>query len=415
MKRQRSIKEKKKKKDDANPTSSWHTLTDDILVEIFLLLNEDFPSQFAFLWTTKEIKNRILNTEHVTYSATLFIAIGLVPIMSSIENENIMLKTLACNEAALLGYGNLIEWYKAIGCQWNPHRLCSKLARGGHLALLKSYKKDEKSWDSYGICRNAAKGNHIAILKWASKKGLYKKEQEEAVADIGAIEGLVDVMKFVKNQNRDFNFTQIHSYHVISSGNLEAVKWMWEKCGYMLLDSSLHIAASLGYLDIFTWLLGKCYVRNTTELYYCAARGGKMNIIEFCLTKGYALDSKVAACAARCFLGVEQETRKLLESLRTKQCPWDARTCSKLAGAGYLETLKWARSEGCPWDASTCAKAAKYGELEILQYARQEGCPWDEETPVNALKHSHYELLLWAMENGAPSFIRMFVIPEEGF
>ena len=69
----------------------------------------------------------------------------------------------------------------------------------------------------------------------------------------------------------------------------------------------------------------------------------------------------------------------LLEFLRGKGCPWNARTCSYAAKNGHLECLKYAHENGCPWDEvlheETCSYAAEKGHLECLKYAHENGCP----------------------------------------
>jgi hypothetical protein len=371
----------------------WYILNDDILVELFLWLDKDLPSQFAFLWTTKYINTLVLKYHNLLNTKAL---LSMIP--ETVTETNNMIKTMAYNDAALFGYATLLEWYRKIGCKHESYRFCAQLARGGHLTLLKKYKKYmNKCWISDGVCRNAARGNHVAILEWTVEQGFYI---ENIIISVGCRKGLIDVMKFVKKQNRKFEFTTAHATLLILSGKLEAVKWMHKHSDYMVTQSSLNKAAFYGHLDIFAFLLKKGDRSAGTELYY-AAEAGRMNIIEFCLTKDYVLDEKVAACVVK-GAGTEKEARVRLEVLRKKHCSWDARTCSKLAGRGYLDTLKWARSEGCPWDEMTCAKATKYDRLEVLQYARLEGCPWDEETLRNALWYDRKNIFIWAKQNGAP-------------
>ena len=76
--------------------------------------------------------------------------------------------------------------------------------------------------------------------------------------------------------------------------------------------------------------------------------------------------------------------------------------CWKVASAGALKLLQWARANGCPWDAWTCAYAAQGGHLTVLQWSRANGCPWDAWTCTWAAAEGHLTLQQWARANGCP-------------
>jgi len=91
---------------------------------------------------------------------------------------------------------------------------------------------------------------------------------------------------------------------------------------------------------------------------------------------------------------------ELLAWAKWNGCPWDERTCARVAEGGHLDVLKWARERNCPWDDLTCLYAAQGGHLEVLQWARQHGCEWDEWTCTHAAAQGHLEVLRWAREHG---------------
>jgi len=88
------------------------------------------------------------------------------------------------------------------------------------------------------------------------------------------------------------------------------------------------------------------------------------------------------------------------------RCPWDRFTCMCAANGGHLETLKWAWEHGCEWGDEdddcdeTCCSAAHYGYLEILKWARERGCPWRPDTILNAAQGGHFQVIEWALQNG---------------
>ena len=109
------------------------------------------------------------------------------------------------------------------------------------------------------------------------------------------------------------------------------------------------------------------------------------------------MDAGTCAWAAR---GGKLET---LQWLRSQGCAWDQSTCAQAALHGHLKCLQWARSEGCPWSENTCTWAARGGQLECLQWARQNGCPWNANVMCNtAAAHGHLAVLKWVREQGCP-------------
>merc|ERR1712166_449474 len=59
---------------------------------------------------------------------------------------------------------------------------------------------------------------------------------------------------------------------------------------------------------------------------------------------------------------------------------WGADLCRKIAAAGQLSALQWARANNCDWDYRTCEAAAGGGHLEVLQWLRANGCDWNHFT-----------------------------------
>jgi len=43
-----------------------------------------------------------------------------------------------------------------------------------------------------------------------------------------------------------------------------------------------------------------------------------------------------------------------------------------------VEMLAWAKANGCPWERRTCKRIARGGHLAVLMWAREHGCAWGE-------------------------------------
>ena len=140
--------------------------------------------------------------------------------------------------------------------------------------------------------------------------------------------------------------------------------------GYMLSNETIKSAAKFGNLDVLKYFFDKTKYELYRYASEYAALGGHLEVLKW---------------------------------LHANNCLWDAWTCEHAARGGYLEVLKWLRINDYSWDTWTCSNAAKSGHLNVLKWARENGCPWDEDTCAMAAQGGHLEIVKWARENGCPS------------
>ena len=103
----------------------------------------------------------------------------------------------------------------------------------------------------------------------------------------------------------------------------------------------------------------------------------------------------------------------VLEWARSQGHGWSPETCASAAWGGQLQTLQWLRDARCPWDWATCAFAAWRGHLEVLKWVRANGCPWDEETWKYAAKRGDAAVVRWLRLNGCPKKRVRWKVPLE--
>ena len=75
-------------------------------------------------------------------------------------------------------------------------------------------------------------------------------------------------------------------------------------------------------------------------------------------------------------------------------------TCTRAAGLGYLEALKFLRglNPPCPWERYTCEGAASEGHLEVLKWLRDQDppCPWSTRDCRHAARSGgHQHIVKW--------------------
>jgi hypothetical protein len=385
------------------------------LVDLFLWLDADLPSQVAFYLTTKRLQTLCKNSE-LTKRSLSFI---------STKKHPYSWKLFITNKCALFNYTKLLAYYKEMGCDWDEHQLCYYAAYGGHLPLLKTLLLTIVLCDVTTICSGASRGNHVNILEWLSEKKLLPLRLD-ALAKLGAQLGHLSILQFAKKHDQKLIFTPKHSYHVAGSGNFNTLRVLREEmdCPW---DSNVFIGAiHSNSLSIINYAIEKkcpwsVYVAYSAACYgsvmcfealmqadcpynmqtiYSTAHMGRKEILKWWHLHEYPWDEKICASVACC--DDRQKASALLRWLRKKGCPWDARTCANLASVGDIETFQWALQEGCPCDEETCAKAAEHGHLAFLKAARDAGCPWDTSTVDNAFVAGGEEIFEWCLKNGAP-------------
>ena len=188
-----------------------------------------------------------------------------------------------------------------------------------------------------------------------------------------------------------------------AGGSVAAVERAIELYPYPYMSPSWCTgAAKGGRLEVLEWLREKGCPWDSCTCSW-AAWGGHLEVLKWLRENGCPWDDDMRwwdTCAiANAAKGGHLEVVKWAKE---NGCPWDSRTCSEAALGGHIEVLKWARENGCPWDSQTCSSAAQGGHLELLKWLRENGCPWDSWTCSSAAQGGHLEVLEWAVENGCP-------------
>src|SRR5579872_4304535 len=159
-----------------------------------------------------------------------------------------------------------------------------------------------------------------------------------------------------------------------------------------------------GYLDILKrtkicrgiWNFNEKLDKNINCVWYWAAKGGHLDILEWAWENAYSFSPLVCAGAA------EGGHLDVLMWARLHDCPWNSKTYAGAARNAHINVLEWVKLHGCPCDPNVCAQAARNGHLDVLKWARSNGCPWNSRTCEKAAKYGHIHVLKWARSNGCP-------------
>lgn len=181
------------------------------------------------------------------------------------------------------------------------------------------------------------------------------------------------------------------------SRNIRVMEWCMER-GFCMNSGVMAAAARTGSLDIVQWLIdNKCeFGPIVTEE---AAAQGSMKMVRF-LRRKYPYTSGKSSAVS---YAARNGHMDIVKYLVRKGYP----VCEMAAGfaalGGNLEILKYFHERGYPTNPNVCYMAAMSGSLEILKWARDHGYPWDKWTMRMALKRNRADVVQYVVENGCPS------------
>ena len=127
---------------------------------------------------------------------------------------------------------------------------------------------------------------------------------------------------------------------------------------------------------------------------------GSVEILRFLMEeKGYELNEGTPIWFFPWFVG-QGGVVEIFEYLGGKGYEFTGGTCTRAAGLGYLEALKFLRglNPPCPWERFACEEAAEEGHLEVLKWLRDQDppCPWSRlDCNHKAHYRGHQHIVKW--------------------
>jgi hypothetical protein len=181
-------------------------------------------------------------------------------------------------------------------------------------------------------------------------------------------------------------------------GDLSTLQWLCAK-GCPWDGSTLAQAAAGGHQQLLEWAIAEGCPEDARA---CAgaASTGNLPLLRWLREQGFEWDVRCYVAAAEGgHLGVMRYARE-------HGCNWGAgnAVCAAAARGGRLEILQWCVENGAARVPRTCEGAAAGGHLDVLKYANGNGCPMNERAACAAAAHGHAACLAWIFENDGGSF-----------
>jgi len=187
---------------------------------------------------------------------------------------------------------------------------------------------------------------------------------------------------------------------VVCYNRLDVFEWILEEQKELVLCGICGVAAEEGRLDLLEEVWNNVDDEENKRFMFGgvdshAAGGGKLNVIKWLETKGFA-SSKIMCSFAAAHYG-QLHILKWLKEERGFEL--DGGLYDEAIFGGQLHVMKWLREQEVDWDEFTFATAAEEGNMNILQWLHDEGCSWPEDLIVSE-RRLKPEVIEWLQSNG---------------
>jgi hypothetical protein len=164
-------------------------------------------------------------------------------------------------------------------------------------------------------------------------------------------------------------------FHVVEWLHSIGIKWNESVCADALCtveDDDWHIEDTdqVTRLKMLQWLRSKECPWNVRTLEVAILENNKA-ALEWCLEQGCPVGADAATAAVS--VGDLKLLKRLVEEY---DCPVKFRTMTKAVEQGDGAIVQYLMSIGCDADEAACAAAARHGHLDILKQLRAQDCPW---------------------------------------
>lgn len=180
---------------------------------------------------------------------------------------------------------------------------------------------------------------------------------------------------------------------VVSSGNIKLLQWMRDnKIDISLVSDLYNRTTDINVLD---WL----YSQGMNNFYYGITKSlteGNIEAVKWFFDKGFYPEYGDTMRYA-----VKSGNFELVKWLGSKKCPCDHFASSEAAENGYFDILKWLKNYGCPFNDNTVYTAIYAGHFDIVKWMREEKCSFEGEYLLyNAKRGGHMEIYNWLKDIG---------------
>ncbi len=272
----------------------------------------------------------------------------------------------------------------------------SAIVDGDFLTFRHLYRDEDFTPDNYYF---AARSGNLNILRF-----MYQKSVEQFETSL--LKDSKEDRKYKKFLARNPDKREISKYIIgwngeacniaAERGNLDILRFLIEH-DCPIDEQAASGAAKHDHFDCLKYLVnnGAPY---DESIFINAAGSGNMEMIEWTLQFYTIKEWGEVACVKAAKNGHIPVMKLFFDSGIERIL----RICNGAAKGNQWPALEYAHEEGCPWDTSTCVVAAIQGSLQCLQELHEHGCPWDVYTLRGAIEGDSMSCFVYAYEQWCP-------------
>lgn len=244
----------------------------------------------------------------------------------------------------------------------------------------------------------------IELLEWFIDNGYVLLEDDLIIA---TKYGRLEVLKWAQAYGGE-------SVYYISPESRKVISFCVGNADCRYTDLARKTAAEYGHIHILEYFNPPL----NEKICESAAIGGRINVIEWALAKGYSWSNMVCTAAAMNnhphviewaiandrfetlsnVENLENISDELLMHIKSRNVPVNFRTLSNLALQGRLEMIKYLVRRGVSINGLIYYPAAKGGHLEVMKWAYERGITLSSR--VAKVANGHIHILEWLLEKG---------------
>lgn len=240
--------------------------------------------------------------------------------------------------------------------------------------------------DEYPARYAAAAGKWEAV-KWFSNEAKVSWDQrtDEYMMTQAAIQGKIDAMEWLKTRNS--SFSNSIDFEAAAAGQMASLEWLSKQSGFKWHGNVCGVAAGRGDLKMLKFLRGQGAEFNDFTSKN-AAKGGNVEVLQFCLDGGCPFNNE-ECCAEAVKFGKLDALKWMKENLKGVEFVGNFGTkitIAALEAGNNMDLLQWLKDIKCPFPPAPVAVATRAKKIDVLYwlYKNPELLPERERDPSNS-------------------------------
>ena len=299
---------------------------------------------------------------------------GSVEVLEWLLEKDCRFNGAALIMAASKGNEKAVDWLLENGVQKDVES-CTTAIREGYLDIAKKlYLSEENKY----LAIVAAKSGSIKYLEWMLSNG--ERIPFNECGDRALKAGNIDLLKWLQTKGWTCDRSVTTSYKAVKSGKVEMMQWLREN-GVEWSCQTMTSAAVQGHLDLVKWMKANGCTWNSSTTYDVALKCENVEVLQWLIENScpYELqttpddDSRTKISSSKLAKNGRADVIKYLK----KYGLYLDSACYEIDCKQMIPFFDWLFENGCQIPKSLWGSAIKTSNLKLLEWLKSKNCPWD--------------------------------------